>query len=186
MIEWLKLPDAAQDEPTPQRALVPDRDYVLIEIASAFFGRQKGVPSAFFGSQKGVPVVISEATLAGRHGEISIYRMITPEARDERQKAPPRQQQIRSVLAGPVPYRGGDIALTLAAAWLPKNSCTEALLDLVSTMSAQAGISVSDSMRPFARSLAEAQRHIGAAANQIEFAFRVVLTPPQTGAYVAS
>jgi hypothetical protein len=172
MIEWLKLPDAAQDEPNPQRALVPNRDYVIIEIASVFFG-----------DQKGIPVIISEATLAGRHGEISIYRTITPEARGER-RTPPRQQQIRTVLAGPVPYRGGDIALTLVAAWLPKNSCTEALLDLVSTMSAQAGVSVSDSIRSFARSLAEAQRHIGAAANQIEFSVRVVLTPPQTGAYV--
>src|SRR4051794_12495555 len=171
MLEWFRLDDAAQAVPVPQRLLRSNCDYVFVEVVSSF------LESSSAGS---VPVILSETTLAGRLGEISIYKTITLDALEGH----PRQRRSASLLAGPIPYRGGDVALSFVAVWLPRNQCTEALLELTSNMSAQAGVSVFESMRPFARSLAEAHRHVGAAANRIEFGCRVVLSPPTTGVYV--
>jgi hypothetical protein len=145
MLDWFKLNDAAQAVPVPQRVLVPNHDYVFVELASSF------LESSLLEKDGSVPVILSETTIAGRVGEISIHKTITLDALE----GPPRQRRIASVLAGPVPYRGGDVALSLVAAWLPRNQCTRALLELGSNMSAQAGGSVSESIRSFARLLAE-------------------------------
>jgi len=183
--EWVFSPLAAAqvpEEPKANNAIGADDGYVTITLRSMRIVNVRKFTTKFYG------VVHSFVSLDHSSGTDAVFQNVTTPS--ELKKIDPKNLDrviaVNMPVIEQVPYRGGNVSLEMGLFSVKETDLAAPFIDLLETMSKQAGVAVISAAAPFVQPLKKGiDAIIGTDSDTIlEIGVSTNFNPPKTGWFV--